>query len=101
MLTLSRLAKQDLQHVYLSGLELFGLSQADKYIDGLLSALDVLADFPHAGAARPEFGPSSRSLSYKSYVVLYRVDGSDVFVRRIRHGLEDWQSIHADAEDSS
>lgn len=101
MLRLSRAAQEDLQQVYLTGLELFGAHQADAYIDGLLAALDTIADFPRAGMARPEFGPTSRSLTYKSHVVLYRLDGDAAFVRRIRHGLEDWQSTHPDLEDPS
>lgn len=101
MLRLSRPAREDLQQVYLTGLDLFGPTQADIYIDGLLAALDLIADFPRASVARPEFGPTSRSLTYKSHVVLYRLDGDDVFVRRIRHGLEDWQSVSPDAEERS
>lgn len=98
---LSRPARDDLQQVYLTGVDLFGSRQADVYIDGLLAALDVIADFPRAGLARPEFGPTSRSMTYKSHVVLYRLDGDDVFVRRIRHGLEDWQWASPDVEERS
>jgi len=29
---------------------------------------------------------------YRSHAILYRIDDADVFVRRIRQALEDWQS---------
>ena len=54
MLRLSGEARADLQQAYLQGLELFGSRQADDYIEGLFAKLDLLADFPRLGAARPE-----------------------------------------------
>ncbi|WP_395942663.1 type II toxin-antitoxin system RelE/ParE family toxin [Brevundimonas sp.] len=93
MLRLSRKARADLQHVYLQGVELFGVRQADAYIDGLLAELDLLTEFPRIGLARPELGSDTYVLFYKSHALLYRIDDeTDVFVRRIRHGLEDWQN---------
>lgn len=96
MLRLSREARSDLQHVYLQGLELFGSHQADDYIEGLFAKLDLLAQFPRLGAARPELSPDALVIFYRSHAILYRIDGADVFVRRIRHGLEDWQSNTSD-----
>jgi toxin ParE1/3/4 len=54
--------------------------------------LDLLADFPRLGAARPELSADAHVIFYKSHAILYRIDDADVFVRRIRHELEDWQS---------
>jgi toxin ParE1/3/4 len=92
MLQLSRRAVEDLQIAYLDGLERHGRRQADAYVDDLLEALDRLADFPRLGMARSELGPTSRALVHKVHVVLYRTEGDDVFVRRIRHAREDWQN---------
>ncbi|WP_299176685.1 type II toxin-antitoxin system RelE/ParE family toxin [uncultured Brevundimonas sp.] len=92
MLRLSCKARADLQHVYIQGVELFGHRQADIYIDGLLGQMDLIADFPRIGVPRPEFGPNTHVLSYKSHAVIYRVDEDQVFIRRVRHGLEDWQA---------
>lgn len=96
MLRLSREARADLQQVYLQGIETFGSRQADDYIEGLFAKLDLLADFPRLGAARPELSPDAHVIFYKSHAILYRIDGEAVFVRRIRHGLEDWQSDASD-----
>ena len=92
MLRLSFRAKTDLQQVYLQGLELFGGRQADDYIEGLFAKLDLLAQFPRLGSARPELSADAHVAFYKSHAILYRIDDVDVFVRRIRHGHEDWQS---------
>lgn len=98
MLRLSRKARADLQQLYLQGFELFGARQADAYIDGLIMQMDLIADFPRIGVPRPEFGPNTHVLTYKSHAVLYRVDEDDVFIRRIRHSLEDWQADAALAQ---
>jgi toxin ParE1/3/4 len=92
MLRLSREARADLQQVYLQGLELFGSRQADDYIEGLFAKLDLLMDFPRLGAARPELSADAHVMFYKSHAVLYRIDDADVFIRRIRHALEDWHA---------
>ena len=96
MLRLSREARADLQQVYLQGLELFGSRQADDYIEGLFAKLDLLAHFPQLGGARPELCADVHVIFYKSHAILYRIDDADVFVRSIRHGLEDWQSDASD-----
>lgn len=93
MLNLSLKAREDLRIMYWQGLEMFGQIQADRYIDGLLGTLDLIADFPGMGRRRSELGPSGRAHTYKSHVILYRIEASgDVRVQRIRHGLEDWQT---------
>ena len=92
MLRLSLKATADLQQVYLQGLELFGSRQADDYIEGLFAKLDLLAQFPRLGSARPELSADAHVIFYKSHAILYRIDDADVFVRRIRQGHEDWMS---------
>jgi toxin ParE1/3/4 len=74
-------------------MDMFGPVQADRYIEGLLETLDRIADFPHIGIQRPEFGPTVRVHAHRSHVIVYRTEESgDVFIQRIRHGLEDWQA---------
>lgn len=70
---------------------MFGIAQADRYVEGLLNALDLIADFPGSARLRAELQPPIRAYPYKSHLVLYDVDASgDVLVVRIRHGHEDW-----------
>ena len=47
---LSKSAASDLDKLYLHGIVEFGLRQADKYYDGLISRLQILADHPSWGA---------------------------------------------------
>jgi toxin ParE1/3/4 len=51
-----------------------------------------LSNFPRAAPERPELGRSSRMHPYKSHVIVYRLDGPDIFIQRVRHGREDWMS---------
>lgn len=92
MMRLSKAARADLREIYLRGVEVFGSAQADMYIEGLLAALDLLADYPRLGQAEEELGPTARRHAYRSHVILYRTDGdADVRIQRIRHGREDWR----------
>ncbi len=41
---------------------------------------------------RPELGTASRIHPYKSHIIIYRLDGQDILVQRVRHALEDWEN---------
>ena len=100
-LILSDQAERDLDAVYRQGFELFGLAQADRYIDGLLETLDVIADFPGIARARHELPKPARVYPYRSHVIVYDIDDSQsqVTVVRIRHGHEDWTAeAHGDRQ---
>ena len=71
---------------------MFGLSQADRYIDGLLGTLELIADFPEIARLRTGIDPPVRAWPYRSHVILYDLgEAGGVLIVRIRHGLEDWQ----------
>ncbi|GLS00477.1 hypothetical protein GCM10007859_04830 [Brevundimonas denitrificans] len=79
---------------------MFGVAQADRYIDGLLGALDLIADFPAAARLRTELKPPIRAYPYKSHVILYDIEATgDVLVVRIRHGHEEWSDLAGDIPD--
>jgi toxin ParE1/3/4 len=79
---------------------MFGVAQADRYIEGLLNALDMIADFPAAARLRTELQPPIRAYPYKSHLILYDLDATgDVLVVRIRHGHEDWAGQAGDNSD--
>ena len=92
-LTVSEDADRDLDDVYRQGVMTFGFAQADRYIEGLLGALDLIAEFPGAIRLRRELTPPVRAYPYKSHVILYDIDDrGDVLVVRIRHSHEDWMA---------
>lgn len=99
-LTVSEEADRDLDALYRQGVEMFGVAQADRYVDGLLSALDLIADFPGAARLRTELKPPIRAYPYKSHLVLYDIDPTgEVLIVRIRHGHEDWAGQASEISD--
>jgi len=87
---LSRKAEQDILDIYLTGAGAFGQGQAERYHAGLERAFAFLSEFPLAAPERDELGRSSRVHPYKSHIIIYRLDGADIFIQRVRHGSEDW-----------
>lgn len=99
-LTVSEEADRDLDALYRQGVEMFGIAQADRYIEGLLNALDLIADFPGTARLRTELQPPIRAYLYKSHLILYDIGATgDVLVVRIRHGHEDWTGQAGDSSD--
>ncbi len=88
---LSRKAEADILNIYLTSAGAFGQDQAERYHAGLEQAFLFLADFPHAAPEREELGRPSRVHPYKSHIIVYRIDGADIFIQRVRHALEDWR----------
>lgn len=87
---LSRKAEEDVVQIYVSGVELFGVDQAERYQEALEKAFDFLSNFPFAAPERSELRGSSRVYPYRSHIIVYRLDGSDIFIQRVRHSSEDW-----------
>ena len=98
-LQISQAAKRDLAAIYQNGLEAFGRLQADKYIDGLLDTLDLIADFPEMSRLRKSIDSPARVHGYRRHVVVYDLlDDGVVLIVRIRHALEDWQGSSGDKD---
>ncbi|HEX7822827.1 MAG TPA: type II toxin-antitoxin system RelE/ParE family toxin [Sphingobium sp.] len=89
---LSRRAEDDLYNIYQTGVDNFGVEQAERYQDGLEQAFEFLAEYPYAARERPELNRNSRAHPYRSHVIFYRLEGADIFIQRIRHSREDWIS---------
>ncbi len=87
---ISRRADDDLVRIYLVGAEEFGEAQAERYSDRLYEAFAFLADNPHATRERSELRNRSRALPCGSHLVIYRIEGKNIDIQRIRHMREDW-----------
>lgn len=87
---LSRKAEEDILQIYVTGVGLFGVDQAERYYAGLEQAFLFLAQFPYAAPQRTELSRSSRMHPYKSHLIVYRLDGRNIVIQRVRHGQEDW-----------
>jgi toxin ParE1/3/4 len=89
--SLTQAAAKDISDIFIAGLAMFGLDQADKYHEGLTATFAFLADYPRAARVRFEITPPVRAYRYKSHMIIYEIDDDDaVIILRVRHGHEDW-----------
>lgn len=62
---------------------------ATRLVRRLATGIARLAEFPKSGRARPEIGPSARSVAVGNYLVLYRIGEDCVDVIRVIHGARE------------
>ena len=88
---LAQAAADDLVDIYVAGVALFGVAQAERYQDGMTATFDFLVEQPRAARLRTEIRPPVRAYPYKAHLIVYELDGDDVVhILRIRHAREDW-----------
>lgn len=87
---LSRAAENDIAAIAQYTVEAFGIEQAIAYRDGLIETFEFLAEFPRAARERKELERPSRVHPYRSHLIVYRLEGDDIFIQRVRHAREDW-----------
>ena len=87
---LSRLAKADLDDIWLDLACRANIDIAGRIIDEITDRFPLLAAMPEAGRARPEFGPGVRSFVVDDYIVYYRkAKRGGIHVARVIHGKRD------------
>ena len=93
-LRLTPRAEADLEEVWLYGASEWSADQADRYVDGLVSVLNLLCDMPGIARERTEFYPPVRIHPSGSHLVIYRLDdGGFLDVVRILGGRQDWHRL--------
>ena len=66
--------------------------QAALLVARLIEATDRLAEFPESGRRIPELAhPDCREVLVGDYRVMYRLEGSEVWITGIVHGARDWR----------
>ena len=91
--TFSRKAEDDLIEIYIEGVSRFGEDQADQYHRMIEAMVELLSENPRIARERLEISPPVRIHPFHSHLIVYMVDdNNDIFIVRIRHGHEDWQS---------
>lgn len=88
----TKTARDDLQSIfdYIARDSLF---YAEIFVDRLMSAASRLEAHPQSGRIVPEIGdPSVREVIYKSYRIMYKIDGDNVFITQISHCAQDFKS---------
>jgi len=91
----SRQAEADLDDIwYYIATESGSVEAADSFIDSLTYRFFLLANHPYMGRARDEeLGAGSRSFTVSDYMILYRVEGEDVWILRVLHGRRDLEVL--------
>jgi len=87
---LTEAARRDLVQVYLSGLEKFGLRQAESYSALLEHAFQTIANNPRIARERTEITPPVRVQPCGSHMIIYEIVEPVVLILRVRHHREDW-----------
>lgn len=81
----SRLARLDLIEIADYTVDIWGLEQANRYIDGLGGCFRQLARTPGMGRPCGRIRRGYRRMEHEKHVIIYRVDGDSIFISRILH----------------
>ena len=72
-------------------IEEHGAEQAELYRDGLIAALERIADFPRMARERTEIDTPVRVQPYRSHLIVYQISPDDrLHILRFAHSREDW-----------
>ena len=67
---LSSKADEDLEAIFLIGLDLFGYDQARRYNEGLVKASVRLSEYPKMARLREELSGQVRALPHEAHVIV-------------------------------
>ena len=71
---------------------------ADRVIDSITDTIALLARYPHLGRKRDrDLRPGLRSFPVGEYIILYRSDGADVSILRVRRGSRNIRALLGDS----
>lgn len=69
------------------------LESADRVIDRLTAAFEMLAHHPKVGAERSDLGNHLRSFKEGHYLIVYRISSTGIEVVRVLHTARDSKRI--------
>lgn len=94
--TKSKRADQDIIAITLRSLVDFGEAQTDKYMAGMKTTLETLAENPSSGREFTHKKTQRVYLYYRyvSHVVYYRQRKNDILILRIIHSLQGYNPKH-------
>jgi toxin ParE1/3/4 len=89
------LAGRDLDDIWLYVAKESGSVEIASHLtDSITDRFLFLANFPYMGRSREdEFGVGARSFVVGEYVIVYCIDGTDVFILRVVHGRRDLEAL--------
>ena len=80
---LNEKADDDLDRLFESGIDEFGLDQATIYMKGLIERLEEIAEHPRQYREVKEIREGYRRSVYRVHSIYYRIDGDIVEIMRI------------------
>lgn len=69
--------------------ETSSLEIASRFVDSITDQFLLLSRHPYLGRKRDDLAPGLRSVAVGNYVIVYRVEGSDVSILHVVHGRRD------------
>jgi toxin ParE1/3/4 len=89
----TRQADQDIIDIYVRGIAEFGVDQAERYHEGMVSVFDLLAENPRLARERPEFNPPVRLHPYQAHMIAYIIRDDGILIIRVLHGRQAWEQV--------
>jgi toxin ParE1/3/4 len=78
-------AETDLVEIWLYTAQEWSYSQADIYLDELVSGIGNLASHPELGYSRDDIRKEYRSINVNHHIVFYKIVDAEIHVTRILH----------------
>lgn len=92
---LTKKADNDISKMYAYTATSFGVTQADKYYNGLISQIEFIASSPEMYRKLERFSPAVRICPYQSHTIIYRVQGNDIVeIIRVHHTRTNWRAFY-------
>jgi len=86
--------KSELDDIWLHiAAESASIDVASRVVDSITDQLVQLSKHPQLGRRRDDLRSGLRSLTVGSYIVIYRVEGSNVRILHMVHGRRDIKSV--------
>lgn len=82
---LSRRAALDLDEIYEYTILVFGLTQAQRYLNGLHDRFGILTQQPMLGRPAGQVAANLRRYEYGSHAVFYLPQGESILIVRVLH----------------
>jgi len=80
---LSEIAALDINGLYADGILNHGLSQADKYYDGLIERFEFLAENPNIGTNSDSLSSNLQRFPYGRHVVFFTYRDTELLIVRV------------------
>ncbi len=86
-------ARTDLLAIRAWGEQRWGSERSRDFLEGLIEAIERLAEFPQMGRSRSAFLPGLRSVRYRGYAVFYLIEAERAVVVAVIHERRNFAAL--------